>query len=135
MNRLLVNIDVPDVAHAEAFYCEVFGLRPGRRFGAGAVELIGLDAPIYLLQKKEGTDATPVSGTIREFTRHWCPVHLDLSVADLDAAVARAMRAGAKPEGEIRTHDWGRIAQFADPFGHGFCLLQFLGRGYDEIAD
>jgi hypothetical protein len=23
----------------------------------------------------------------------------------------------------------------ADPFGHGFCLIQFLGRGYDEIAD
>jgi hypothetical protein len=20
-------------------------------------------------------------------------------------------------------------------FGHGFCLIQFLGRGYDEIAD
>jgi len=24
---------------------------------------------------------------------------------------------------------------FADPFGHGFCLIQFLNRGYDEIAD
>ena len=23
----------------------------------------------------------------------------------------------------------------ADPFGHGFCFIQFLGRGYDEIAD
>jgi hypothetical protein len=22
-----------------------------------------------------------------------------------------------------------------DPFGHGFCLVQFLGRGYEEIAD
>lgn len=21
-----------------------------------------------------------------------------------------------------------------DPFGHGFCLLQFVGRGCDEIA-
>jgi lactoylglutathione lyase len=29
---------------------------------------------------------------------------------------------------------WGRIAQLADPFGHGLCLIQFLGRGYDEIA-
>jgi hypothetical protein len=23
----------------------------------------------------------------------------------------------------------------ADPFGHGLCLIQFLGRGYDEIAE
>jgi hypothetical protein len=23
----------------------------------------------------------------------------------------------------------------ADPFGHGFCFLQFTGRGYDEIVE
>ena len=28
----------------------------------------------------------------------------------------------------------GKIAHLADPFGHGVCLVQFLGRGYDEIA-
>jgi len=22
----------------------------------------------------------------------------------------------------------------ADPFGHGLCLVEFLGRGYNEIA-
>jgi lactoylglutathione lyase len=38
-------------------------------------------------------------------------------------------------EGGIRTHNWGRIAQMADPFGHGICFIEFLGRGYDEIAD
>jgi hypothetical protein len=27
------------------------------------------------------------------------------------------------------------LALMADPFGNGFCLVQFLGRGYDEIAD
>ena len=32
------------------------------------------------------------------------------------------------------THAWGRIAHMADPFGHGFCLIQFVGRGYDEVA-
>jgi hypothetical protein len=34
----------------------------------------------------------------------------------------------------MRTASWGRIAHFADPFGNGFCLLEFLNRGYDEIA-
>jgi hypothetical protein len=48
--------------------------------------------------------------------------------------VARATNAGARLEGEVRTHKWGRIAVMSDPFGHGFCLIQFLGRGYDEIA-
>jgi predicted enzyme related to lactoylglutathione lyase len=135
MNRLLVNIDVPDVGRAEAFYCEVFELAPARRFGGGAVELVGLESPIYLLQKAAATDATPIAGTTRSYDRHWCPVHLDVVVENLDSAVERALRAGAVPEGAIRMHDWGRIAQFSDPFGHGFCLLQFLGRGYDEIAD
>jgi predicted enzyme related to lactoylglutathione lyase len=37
-------------------------------------------------------------------------------------------------ESEVQTHAWGRLALLADPFGNGFCLLQFTGRGYDEIA-
>jgi lactoylglutathione lyase len=61
-------------------------------------------------------------------------VHLDLVVADLDAALHRAVAAGAQREGAVSTQKWGRIAMLADPFGHGFCLIQFLGRGYDEIA-
>jgi hypothetical protein len=24
-------------------------------------------------------------------------------------------------------------AALADPFGHGFCLIEFAGRGYDEL--
>lgn len=50
------------------------------------------------------------------------------------AALARARSAGAILEGAVRTYEWGRIAVMADPFGHGFCLIEFLGRGYDEIA-
>jgi lactoylglutathione lyase len=40
----------------------------------------------------------------------------------------------ARQDGPIRDADWGRIVTIADPFGHGWCLLQFRGRGYDEIA-
>jgi hypothetical protein len=36
--------------------------------------------------------------------------------------------------GRCLTHRWGRIARMADPFGHGICFIEFLGRGYDEIA-
>ena len=57
-----------------------------------------------------------------------------LMAADLAAACRRVEAAGATCEGGIRSASWGRIATFADPFGHGFCLLEFVGRGYDEIA-
>ena len=70
----------------------------------------------------------------RRYQRHWSPVHLDVVVDDVEAALARAVAAGATPEGEIRTGAWGRIVTVADPFGHGLCLIQFLGRGYDEVA-
>jgi hypothetical protein len=37
-------------------------------------------------------------------------------------------------EVEPETRAWGRIVHLGDPFGHGLCLIQFIGRGYDEIA-
>lgn len=49
--KLLINIDVPDLAAAEAFYTAAFGLRPARRLGGGVVELLGAEVPIYLLKK------------------------------------------------------------------------------------
>jgi lactoylglutathione lyase len=131
---LLVNIDVDDLARAEAFYCEVLQLRPARRFGDDGVELVGANAPIYLLRKPAGSRAGDAVDTVRDYRRHWTPVHIDVVVPDLDAALDRAEAAGAVREGEVRTARWGRIALLADPFGHGFCLIEFLGRGYDEIA-
>jgi predicted enzyme related to lactoylglutathione lyase len=131
---VLANIDVDDLERAREFYCAALGLIVGRRFGDGAVELLGGSSAIYLLQKDAGTQATPLASSRRDYARHWTPVHLDFIVPGIEPAVARARRAGAQIEGEIRTHKWGRIAVMADPFGHGFCLIEFLGRGYDEIA-
>jgi lactoylglutathione lyase len=129
---LLVNIDVPDLAAAERFYVEAFGLSPTRRFGDGGLELSGWPVRLYLLQKAAGT--LGAGGDRRRYDRHWSPVHLDVVVEDIDAALARAVAAGAVAETEIRTESWGRIVVLADPFGHGLCLIQFLGRGYDEIT-
>ncbi len=130
--NLLVNIDVPDLAKAEAFYTQAFGLTVTRRFGDGGAELSGLPAKIYLLVKPEGSPGA--AGQKRSYARHWSPVHLDIVVDDVEAALAQALAAGATAEGDIRTAIWGRIVTIADPFGHGLCLLQFLNRGYDEIA-
>lgn len=132
--RILANIDVDDIQRATDFYCSAFELTVGRRFGHSAVELLGGSVAIYLLHKHSGTPASLFSSQQRDYGRHWTPVHLDFVVPSLETALVRAQKAGARLEGEVRTHEWGRIAVMSDPFGHGFCLIQFLGRGYDEIA-
>jgi len=71
---------------------------------------------------------------MRDYRRHWTPVHLDLVVDDLDASVERATASGAKLEVPAQSFAWGRIATLSDPFGHGFCLIQWTAGGYDEIA-
>ena len=131
--NLLVNVDVDDLDKATAFYCEGLGLTVGRRF-EGWLELVGGSSPIYLLPKDAGSAISPASHGTRDYARHWTPVHLDFVVDDIDAAVARARAAGATLEQEARDHAYGRLALLADPFGNGFCLLQFTGRGYDAIA-
>ncbi|HBS61807.1 MULTISPECIES: VOC family protein [Stenotrophomonas] len=132
--RFLVNIDVDNLDHGIAFYTRAFGLHPGRRFGADGVELLGGPAPVYLLAKPAGSASTPQVRDRRDYRRHWTPLHLDWVVDDVDAALTRAVQAGARVEQAPATHAWGRIALLADPFGHGFCLLQFLGDGYDAIS-
>lgn len=130
----LINIDVDDLERAVAFYAAALGLRVGRRFGQSAIELLGAGSPIYLLKKAAGSPAGPATDERRRYGRHWTPVHLDFVVADVGVAVGRTVAAGATIEVPTATHAWGKIAQLADPFGHGLCLIEFIGRGYDEIA-
>jgi predicted enzyme related to lactoylglutathione lyase len=130
---LLINIDVPDLGRAVAFYTEAFGLTVSRRFGVEGAELSGWPVRLYLLQKPEGS--VGAGENPRRYERHWTPVHLDIVVDDLGAALSRAVAAGARLETEVRTAAWGKIVVLADPFGHGLCLIEFLGRGYDEVAE
>jgi catechol 2,3-dioxygenase-like lactoylglutathione lyase family enzyme len=131
---ILINIDVDDLDKATAFYTALLGLKVGRKFGGGAVELIGGAVPLYLLAKKAGTSASKATGEKRRYGRHWTPVHLDFVVPDVAKSVVAALAAGARLDAPVTAHTWGKIACLADPFGNGFCLLQFVGRGYDEIA-
>src|SRR5215831_9221752 len=132
--ELLANIDVDDLERAINFYTGALGLRLGRRLGEGVAEMLGASSAIYLLAKPAGSAASAGTQQRRDYQRHWTPVHLDFVVADIQAAVQRAKAAGAQLEGEIQTHQWGHIANLTDPFGHGFCLIEFRGRGYDEIV-
>lgn len=129
--ELLINIDVDDLERGVAFYTETLDLRRGRTlFDGTVVELTGASSALYLLLKPAGT---PAAGSIRQrrrYRRHWTPVHLDFVVADVTAAVTRAVAAGARLEGAIESYDWGRLATLADPFGNGFCLVELPGGGH-----
>lgn len=133
--QLMVNIDVPDLEAAANFYVAAFGFRVGRRLEGTGVELLGAAVPVYLLPKAAGTLATEAASAQRGYERHWTPVHLDVAVDDVSLARQRALAAGAVPEGEISEHVWGRMARLADPFGHGVCLIELRGRGYDALTE
>ncbi len=134
MPGLIVNVDVNDLEKGIRFYTAGLGLRIGRRFAGAGVELIGAEAPIYLLLAAPGSAPFPGAAQARHYGRHWTPVHLDFAVDDIEAAVAAAVAAGAAVEKAVAQHPYGKLAVLADPFGNGFCLIQFEGRGYDEIA-
>lgn len=131
----LINLDVDDLDKAIDFYRSAFGLTVGRRFGTLGVEMLGSSTAIYLLVKAADTEASATTSQQRNYQRHWTPVHLDFVVDEIEPAIERAVSAGARLEQSVTTHKWGKLALMADPFGHGFCFVQFLGRGYDEIAE
>jgi len=129
-------IDVNDLERGIAFYTQGLGLRLGRRLGDDWAELLGAGSAIDLLLNAPGSaplgDDHPQR---RDYARHWTPVHLDFVVDGIDAAAAKLMALGANLERPIQDRKWGRMASLADPFGHGIDLLEFKGRGYDEILN
>jgi predicted enzyme related to lactoylglutathione lyase len=131
----LLNIDVPDLERAIVFYEKGVGLRLARRLFAGTVaEMLGASSPIYLMEKSPNSSPSASTSQRRDYQRHWTPVHLDFVVSDLQSATVRAVQAGAKLEGKPQTFAWGRQAVMSDPFGHGLCFVQWIGKGYDEVA-
>lgn len=136
LQGLIVNIDVDDLARAVDFYAAAFDLDVSRIFGDQGVEMSGAQISIFLLYKPTGS--MPIPGEPRRrrnYARHWTPVHLDFVVGDIHAAVDQVLRAGANLDRPMQSHQWGHVAMMSDPFGNGFCLIEFIGRGYDEIAE
>lgn len=133
MLALRICLDVNDLDTGIRFYERALGLTVTRRLKSEWAELAGGSSPIDLLAKVAGSHPCPDCPATRDYNRHWTPVHLDFAVSDIDSAVQRAQVAGAMLEGDIKRHAWGKIANMADPFGHGFCLIEFTGRGYDEM--
>ena len=86
--ELRICIDVDNMARDIAFYTQGVGMRVGRRFDSGFVELPGAGSPIDLLLNAAGTRPNAGYQETRHYQRHWTPVHLIFVVDDVDAAVA-----------------------------------------------
>jgi predicted enzyme related to lactoylglutathione lyase len=134
--KVIVNIDVPQLAPAIAFYTAALDLQLSRILDDDVAELTGASSVIYLLQNRAGSRPIASLPLVRDYARHWTPVHLDFVVDDIDEAARRAAGAGAVQQGDCVEWRGSKCITFADPFGHGFCLIAFTAETYaDEPGD
>ncbi|HEU4780847.1 MAG TPA: VOC family protein [Steroidobacteraceae bacterium] len=119
--KVIINIDVPELGAAIAFYTAALGLTHSRTLDDDVAELTGASAKLYLLKKDAGSAAVKAPLLARDYDRHWTPVDFDLVVPDVDAAAARALSAGARQETDHVNWHGSRCISFGDPFGHGYC--------------
>ena len=122
MIKVSVSIDVPDLKKAETFYVEALGCKKIRDQGDNMVVLSAENTDIYLLQRESGTKPLKSGAVVRDYKRHWTPVHLDFICDNVDELVSKITKLGGHHEGG-ESGDWGSIAYCADPFGNGFCVI------------
>lgn len=117
-HELFAYIHVRNAGKALAFYTSVFGAaekfrltEPGGRIGHAELDFGGATLMLSDEFPEYGTSA-PAPGAPVSVTLH---LHVD----DCDAAIARALQAGATPEMAAQDHFYGeRSGSFRDPFGH-----------------
>ena len=136
MTQIAIHLVVGDPDQAASWYAEAFGARetsrltlPGGR--TLTVELLLGDTVLAVAgEMPERGMRTPAAlgGT---------PTALHVEVSDVDAASARAVRAGATVFEPVHDAFWGdRTGQFLDPFGHRWALDQHvLDVSQEEIAE
>lgn len=126
-------IEVTTIEAGLAFYSSGLGLTLKRRYSRTWAELEGARIPIFLLGEGPNIADLGVVRAPRNFSRHWTPVHLDFVVEAFDETLQRLLAAGATLDREVKTREYGRIANMADPFGNGFDLIAFTGDGYEAV--
>jgi predicted enzyme related to lactoylglutathione lyase len=128
--RTLINIDVPELEAAIKFYEAAVGLELTRVLDDDVAELVGASSVVYLLQKDAGSLPSSGAELTRSYSRHWTPVHVDFVVEDVERATARAVQAGAVRESKCVEWRGSKCITLSDPFGNGFCFIEFAEGTY-----
>lgn len=121
--HIVVTIDVPDLDQGIAFYRDALGFEERVRPLPNFVIMTNGKARIGLMQKDAGTRPAPGSDDIRDYARHWTPVHADFHVEEFEETLAAIVRAGGRAEQKAGGGALPDVAFCSDPFGHGFCLI------------
>jgi uncharacterized glyoxalase superfamily protein PhnB len=136
MTAITPHLVIAGVAEAIEFYKKAFG----------AEEEIRLPAPngkiIHAMLRIGGAafmlvDEMPECGAFGPKFLKGSPVTIHLMVSDVDAVVARAVKAGAKVTMPVADQFWGdRYGVLVDPFGHSWSVATHVRDVTpDEIAE
>ncbi len=133
---ILINIDTPDVDAAARFYGEALGLKEVRRLFAGRIVEMDLDRPTFPpvaeRRRRARLSARRRSASLRPALDPDPPRFRRARHRGRHGKSADVRRGHGAP---LVRHVWGAIAGFADPFGHGFCLIELSESGYDAVAE
>ena len=102
-----------DLDRSTAFYRDVLGLTPGPRFGDW--QEFAIDGPTRFAIHGGGSTVERPSA------------QLSFAVADLEEAIHHMRAHGSEPIGAITDTGTNRFADFTDPDGNVFQLLEQLG--------
>lgn len=126
MHRLTPHIVCRDASAAIDFYIRAFGARDAARLtGPDGKLMHGMlwigDSALMLV------DENPEWGMQSPLSLKGTPVVLHLYVEDVDAALARAVDAGATLTMPAADMFWGdRYGQVRDPFGHQWSIARHI---------
>jgi len=123
MSKISVCIDVSEMSKAILFYTQALGCELVNE--ADEYTELSFDGlKMYLACRESGSNPLIKGEASRSFERHWTPIHLDFHVTNIDQCVSTIVELGGVKEGES-TGDWGVAAFCTDPFGNGFCVMQY----------
>jgi predicted enzyme related to lactoylglutathione lyase len=120
-NKVSVSIDVANMRQALDFYTQALGCELKKEYSDGWQVVAIAGVAIHLQQKDAGSVAA--GKHLRDYKRHWTPVHLDYTVEDIRQTCLAIEEHGGSVESQSFSEQ-ADIANCADPFGNGFCVIR-----------
>ena len=120
------HLTIAGAAAAIEFYQQAFGAEEIVRMPGPGGKLMHAEIKIgdsFLMLTDEFPEFKEMGGTLGPKARGGSSVTITLYVPDVDAVVARAVKAGAKLTMPVSDQFWGdRYGQLEDPFGHRWAV-------------